>query len=45
MMDSRYDSHAAHAARVRRHEHTCRDDSCGWCESVAEDRARERDIA
>ena len=43
--DSRYDSHAAHAAWVNRHEHACRDDSCGWSESAAEDRAHERDIA
>jgi len=42
-MDSRYDTQAAHRAWIRRHEHSCRDDACGWCEGVAEDRARERD--
>ena len=41
--DSRYDSYAAHAARVRRHGHTCRDGSCEWEQDAAEDAKWERE--
>ena len=44
-MSSRYDEAAANRAWVNRHLHECRSDDCTFCSDVAEDRARERDIA